>query len=67
MLWNVLRKMDMIRILRFCLGFAFALQALMGRDWIAGGMAALLLFQAIMNTGCAKSCHVSSADKNQYE
>jgi hypothetical protein len=52
--WNIMRWVRLI------LGLVIAVQALQQRDSLSGLIAAVLLFQAVTNTGCcgAQGCSV---------
>jgi hypothetical protein len=56
--------LSFLRILRFALGVFMGIQAVHGKDILAGVLSALLLWQAYTNTGCfGGSCSVPVTTK----
>jgi hypothetical protein len=62
--------MNWIRIIRYTLAGVFAIQAIMGRDWLAGLLAVLLFVQAYTNTCCSwgnASCAVNNKESDNQD
>lgn len=66
-----IKKLDIIRILKIIGGTASIIFAIINHSVILGLFGALLLFQAITNTGCgvctASSCTITPTDKNNEQ
>ncbi len=57
-------RLSFLRILRFALGVFMGIQAVHGKDILAGVLSAVLLWQAYSNVGCALgSCSVPVTTK----
>jgi hypothetical protein len=63
---TLITQWNLMRVIRLGAGIFLAIQAVQMHDSIAGFISAILLFQAITNTGCcgASGCAVPAVTKN---
>ena len=66
---TLLTGWNWVRWFRLGLGIAIAFQALETHDALSGMISALLLFQAVTNTGCCRvnACNVKQSNKQSDE